>query len=179
MTNDISIDCETLGTGPNAMLLSIGAVRFDRHSGELGPEFYRLLQLGGPYDGVIDASTVQWWAMQSEQARADVFGKDLKRARLVDALSDLSHFCRGAKTYWQRGDRDGLWLESAYGRVGLEGPPWKFWELRDQRTVSVEFGHLIEKPERGTAHNALADAKAQADELIAIYSTLRLLGVLS
>lgn len=34
--NDISFDLETLGTAPNALILSIGAVQFDRKTGELG-----------------------------------------------------------------------------------------------------------------------------------------------
>ena len=176
--DDLMIDCETLGTKPGAMILSIGAVRFDRFTGEMDREFYRLLEIGGPYDGEIDGSTVQWWMQQGEQARADVFGKKLTRHRLTDALTELTRFCGGARTYWQRGDRDALWLQSAYERVGLHDTPWKFWELRDQRTISVELGHLISKPERGTVHNALEDAKAQAQELIDIYATLRLLGVL-
>ena len=177
MNDDISFDLETLGIGPEALVLSIGAIRFDRKTGQLGPEFYRLIHLNGlGASGVIDASTVVWWMGQNAQAQADIFGKDRPRHSLPEALKDFRLFCEGAETYWQRGDKDAEWLGNAYKRCGVEAP-WKFWQLRDQRTVSVEFGHLVAKAERGTAHNALADAKAQAIELIDIYSVLQCVGV--
>lgn len=176
MNNDISFDLETLGIGPQALILSIGAVRFDRKTGELGPEFYRLIELNGlGASGVIDASTVVWWMQQNARAQADIFGKDLQRHSLPESLKDFRLFCEGAETYWQRGDKDAEWLGNAYQRCGVEAP-WVFWELRDQRTLAVEFDHLVAKAPRGTAHNALADAKAQAVETINIFAVLQALG---
>lgn len=179
--NDLSFDLETLGVEPDALILSIGAVRFDRKTGELGGEFYRLIDLSGYLgsQGTINVSTVVWWMQQNDQARADVFGKDLPRVPMAQSLADFRDFCRGAETYWQRGDTDAQWLGNAYRRWGAQQElPWKFWQLRDQRTLAVEFGHLIEKAGRGTAHNALADAKAQAIETIAIYQVLQGLGAI-
>lgn len=176
MNNDISFDLETLGIGPQALILSIGAVRFDRKTGELGPEFYRLIELNDlGASGVIDASTVVWWMQQNAQAQADIFGDGLERHSLPEALKDFRLFCEGADLYWQRGDKDAEWLANAYTRCGVEAP-WKYWQMRDQRTVAAEFTHLIEKAPRGTAHNALADAKAQAVELINIFCVLQALG---
>ena len=178
--NDISFDCETLGIEDDALILSIGAVRFDRKTGELGTEFYRLLEItDGPCGGSISASTVQWWMVQSEAARMAVFDRSLPRMDLRGALLDFVEFCAGADTFWQRGDKDAQWLNSAYKRSGLgaDEAPWESWQIRDQRTLSVEFGHLITKAPRGTAHNALADAKAQAVEVIGIYSVLQGVGV--
>lgn len=177
---DISFDCETLGIEDDAAILSIGAVRFDRKTGELGPEFYRLIELeDGASGGSISATTIQWWMVQSEAARMAVFDRSLPRMDLRGALLDLVDFCAGAETFWQRGDKDAQWLNSAYKRTGLgiDEAPWEFWQIRDQRTLSVEFGHLIAKAPRGVAHNALADAKAQAVETIAIYSVLQGVGV--
>lgn len=177
---DLSFDCETLGMEDDALILSIGAVRFDRKTGQMGPEFYRLLEIqDGQTGGSISASTVQWWMVQNEDARMAVFRRDLPRMDLRGALLDFVQFCEGADTFWQRGDKDAQWVNSAYKRSGLgaDKAPWEFWQLRDQRTLSVEFGHLITKAPRGTAHNALADAKAQAVETIAIYSVLQAVGV--
>lgn len=178
--DEISIDCETLSTAPDARILSIGAVRFNRETGEMGPEFYRLLELRDDTDGGhISPSTVQWWGQQSAQAQADVFGKNLERVRLLDALTDLKRFCAHGSVYWQRGNIDSVWLDSAYDRVGLgrSEAPWGFWQWRDQRTLTEEFGHLIDKAPRKTAHNALDDARAQAADIIAVYAALGLLGV--
>ena len=178
--NDLSFDLETLGIDPNALILSIGAVRFDRKTGEMGEEFYRLIDLSDYLgsQGTVNVSTVVWWMQQNDQARADVFGKDLQRVPMEQALSDFWAFCHGAETFWQRGDMDAQWLGNAYKRGDFPGLPWKFWQLRDQRTLPVELGHLIERAERGTVHNALADAKAQAVEMIAIYQVLQGLGAI-
>lgn len=176
---EVSFDCETLGIEDDAMILSIGAVRFDSNTGQMGPSFYRLLEIqDGPAAGSISASTVQWWMVQGEAARMAAFDRNLPRMDLRGALLDLVEFCSGAEVFWQRGDKDAQWLNSAYKRCGLgaDEAPWEFWQLRDQRTLSVEFGHLVGKTARGTAHNALEDAKAQAQNIMDIYAALKMLG---
>jgi len=38
--NNLMIDLETMGTGPNSLVIAIGAVFFEPETGELGEEFY-------------------------------------------------------------------------------------------------------------------------------------------
>lgn len=45
--HNIMLDLETLGTGPNAAVIAIGACFFDIETREIGATFYRVLDLDG------------------------------------------------------------------------------------------------------------------------------------
>jgi hypothetical protein len=66
------IDLETLGTGPDVIVVSVGAVLFDADTGETGGEFYRILD----YQDQIDlgrkpsADIIKWWMEQTNEARS-------------------------------------------------------------------------------------------------------------
>ena len=70
----IMLDLETMGTGPNAAITAIGAVKFDPDKGEIVETFYFKVNLESSVKqgGVIDASTVIWWLGQNEEARAEM-----------------------------------------------------------------------------------------------------------
>lgn len=79
---DIMLDLETLGTGPNALILSIGAVWFNPYMRqtatqmlEQNPFFFTAISINDSlfnnFD--IDASTLDWWKSQSDKARDFVF----------------------------------------------------------------------------------------------------------
>ncbi len=67
---NVMIDLETLGTRPGSVILSIGAVEFDRDLG-LGREFYvELNQASSITAGLTtDDATVDWWLDQEDAAR--------------------------------------------------------------------------------------------------------------
>uniref|UniRef100_A0A6M3MIG8 3'-5' exoribonuclease Rv2179c-like domain-containing protein n=1 Tax=viral metagenome TaxID=1070528 RepID=A0A6M3MIG8_9ZZZZ len=165
----VSIDLETLGKNPQAMIVSIGAVIFDPYTGELGDSFYRVIDLEAPGGGVMDVSTVLWWMRQDEAARKHLFAPETERVPLQHALVDLSEWL-GLNDeletefpnvhLWQRGDKDAMWLTSAYEGTGLR-VPFPYWAVSDQRTLCRWIP--ADKVEReGTHHNALDDAKYQA-----------------
>lgn len=172
MTQHISIDLETLGTANDACILSIGAVKFDPHTGKMGDTFYRVIDTeAAPGGGTLSASTVVWWMRQSQEARDAVFAKDVERVTLVAALVDFSEWLgfnedlpEGQEfpenTLWQRGDKDREWLESAYKGMGLKAP-FGWWQWNDQRTLCRFVPS--ETPRKGVHHNALDDAKHQAE----------------
>jgi len=171
--NDLMIDIETLGTTPNATILSIGAVWFDPHSDEMGAEFYCAVDMD--QNRHIDPSTLRWWMQQSDMARDAVFGARNIVLPLRDALSDLSAFVaqnRGQVRPWSQGASfDIVLLEDAYRQVGIAAP-WKFWDIRDTRTAydMAEYELL-----RGSAvaHHALEDAKAQVRHVQAAFLRVR------
>lgn len=174
--NDVMIDLETLDTGPNATILSIGAVEFDRRTGVLGATFYMVVEPENQAGGTISAGTVQWWMQQSEQARSDVFGRLVKRHDLVPVLECLTAYL-GDKTradamLWQRGNMDSVWLEQAYHRVGLQ-PAFKFWQWNDERTLTNLYPDTGWNIDHGTAHNALADAQYQAQVLMSVFNHIK------
>lgn len=167
--NDLMIDLETLGTTPDAAIVSIGAVWFDPRSDELGDEFYRVLEL--EQRRRIDPNTVRWWMDQSSDARR-VF-TTMNREPLASALSALETFIFSnpddPRVWSQGASFDVVLLEDAYRQFEMT-PPWKFWDIRDTRTVYDLAGN----DERGAAvaHHALEDAKAQARRVQRCYAAL-------
>jgi hypothetical protein len=65
-------------------------------------------------------------------------------------------------------------LASAYRALGLR-EPWDYGRVRDTRTLFALAAELAgwEKPRRETAHTALADAVAQAEDVRGAYAALR------
>lgn len=153
---DVMIDIETLGTTPGSVVLSIGAVVFDRFTGEIGEEFYRCMGLNALTVGEINADTCKWWSMQSEEAKAALFaGKDDP----LTVAKELQNFIRETDKVWGNGSTfDISLLDAWYRNLGLTAP-WKFWNARDVRTI-VDVANIDYKsyPFTGVVHNALHDA---------------------
>ena len=168
------LDLETCGTGPFAAIIAIGAVVFDLETGQLGRTFLQPVDLGNSMlnGGIIDASTIEWWMKQSDEAKQVFF--DERRRGIYDSLMSFSSFitistdCKGGEVkMWGNGsDFDNVILSNAYGRCGIK-PPWKFRNNRCYRTVKNLFPDIPFVP-GGTAHNALDDARNQAKHLITI-----------
>jgi hypothetical protein len=94
MSHDIMIDLETLGTTPDAVILSIGAVRFDLHAGLIFDAheddlFYRAVRIDSQPDRKISGDTIAWWMAQTKEAQT-VFTEP--RGELFAALVDLHHW---------------------------------------------------------------------------------------
>lgn len=165
--NEISFDLETLSLAADAQILSIGAVKFCRETKEIGEKLHLIIDITAANPGRVDGSTVMWWMNQTQEARNAVFSADVERVPLAEALEHFSAFCEGATEFWQRGDKDAQWLENSYERCGLQ-PPFRFWQLNDQRTLTKCFEHRVEELVHGGAHNALEDALFQAQCILAI-----------
>ena len=168
---EIMIDLETMGNGPNAAILAIGAVEFDRHLKTIGQVFYINVDLKSAValGGVIDPDTVMWWMKQSDQSRSAFKGAAINMAIALTTFSQWLHGrCEKKKLLmWGCGsDFDNVILASAYRNCGLE-LPWDFWNNRCYRTMKAMNPHV--KMERsGTYHNALDDARSQAEHLLRI-----------
>lgn len=173
--NHVMFDQETLDTLPTAVMLSIGAVKFDLESGKLDPDgFYASLSVNDQLacGRTISESTLTWWMEQSPEARA-VFRepKQTLESALV-ALSDwLGH---NKRCVWSNGAAfDIPMLEHAYASYGLP-TPWEFWNARCVRTYRALPGAKnVPKVEPLVAHNALHDAVAQAKHVQAIQAMLK------
>ena len=179
MNDHFSIDLETLGTRYNAAILSIGVQQFDIGTGKLGETFYREIDLDSAIKaGKVTGSTLAWWALQGDAAKR-VFGSNGKTPLSV-ALEELRTWMRKKATnpkVWGNGASfDISILEHAYdnGAVGLK-EPWQYTNIRDMRTI---MDYCLVKPKReGTHHNALDDAKYQAQCIAAAHQTITRNGV--
>lgn len=187
--NNVMLDLETMGNGPRAAIVSIGAVFFDPLTGELGAEFEAHIDLRDSAKfGEIDPDTVLWWLGQSDEARAAITASKYHdaggtgRLQLTEALLDFCDWIDGhsqkVTAMWGNGAGfDNVILASAYRALDID-TPWQFWQDRDVRTI-VDLGRTLcdfdpkkEMPFEGVAHTALADAKHQARYVSAIYQKL-------
>ena len=181
--DSIMLDLETMGSGPTAAIVAIGAVAFDPEDGELGAPFYAVVNLENAVlnGGVMDASTVLWWLQQSDAARAPFMQSDQSKTfGLHDVLlqfgrwlSECTTCADGEAKVWGNGsDFDNVILASAYRAVGLP-VPWKFYHSRCYRTLKSLLPET-KLLRTGTHHNALDDAVTQANHLLLIWEKLGL-----
>lgn len=167
--NDLMIDVETMGTETDAALVAIGAVFFDENKGT-GAEFYRTINLATAVarGGTIDAATVIWWLGQDDAARNAI---RFNAYHIDEVLADFVAFFK------KHGNNDTrVWgcsptfdcekVSSALKRSGI-AVPWKYFNERCYRTIR-ERNKSVTLTERTGLHNALDDAKFQANHLIKI-----------
>lgn len=176
---DIMVDLETLGTTADAVIVSIGAVRFDINAAP-GTPFasaddchYMVCDVSSQAERHISQSTQDWWQQQSAQAR-DVF--DQPSTNITLALISLGAFIvvtPGTPQVWSNGaDFDLPMLAHAYRQYGV-ALPWKPYAGRCYRTYkNLPGARAITVPRMGEHHNALDDAIYQAQHLQAIHAAL-------
>lgn len=174
---DVMLDLETMGNGPQAAIIAIGAVEFDIPTQSIGERFYTVIDLESAVacGGVIDASTVLWWLKQSDAARAAF---DRGGDHIAVALHQFSGWMgnrapRDEVRVWGNGAAfDNVILASAYRRNATLRP-WQFWNDRCYRTVKAQYP-AVEMQRSGTHHNAVDDAESQARHLISMLTTATL-----
>lgn len=155
---DVMIDIETLGTRHNAMIIQIGAVYFDRYTGEIGRGFSVNVD-PGPERFSMDYATIKWWFEQSDKARNMVMENPVT---LEVALDGLSQFLWASDlTVWSHATFDMPILNNAFETLGKKNPI-AFRNMRDIRTLMDLADHKSTVEREGTHHNALDDAKFQS-----------------
>jgi DNA polymerase III epsilon subunit-like protein len=162
----VMVDLETMGTRYNAAIIAIGAVSFDM--GSARDEFCRTVSLASSCEAglSVDAGTIMWWMQQSEAARSAICrgGVDLRTA-----LLDFSGWANGQRltSIWGDGATfDNVILTSAYAATRLPRP-WSYRQDRCYRTLRAIYPD-VPRPHNPSAHNALADARSQAEHLLDI-----------
>lgn len=168
------IDLETLGTTADAVIMSIGAVKFDLDSDKIADEgFYASVSVESNLarGRHIDESTLIWWFKQSAEAR-NVFSES--KQTLESALEELSDWFQHDRWHvWSNGaDFDIPMLQHAYRQCGME-VPWKYFNNRCFRTFkNLPQSRYAVVQDAGVKHNALDDAFNQAVHAQAIQRVL-------
>ncbi|HGF2527758.1 TPA: 3'-5' exoribonuclease, partial [Escherichia coli] len=140
----LMIDLETMGKNPDAPIASIGAVFFDPQTGELGPEFSKIIDMD-TCGGTVDISTIEWWLQRSGEARAAILAD---RIPLDDALLQLREFIDENSgeffvQVWGNGANfDNVILRRSYERQEIPCP-WRYTNDRDVRTI-VALGLVMD-----------------------------------
>jgi len=74
---DLMIDIETVGTGPEACILTIAAQSFNPLGTGYYPQyFYARIDPDSQPGRNIEQGTIDWWATQPPEAQEEAFGED-------------------------------------------------------------------------------------------------------
>jgi DNA polymerase III epsilon subunit-like protein len=167
----VMIDIETMGTVPEMAIVSIGAVLFDPRLGKVSDDTFYVELDWDDQGRYIDPSVTEWWSRQSPLDQEGLFGLD----ELEGSLGALSEWLPNDCKVWSNGPTfDISCLEHAYRQNDIE-IPWKFWNIRDCRTVLDMYesrrGGLNKKVSH-SGHNALTDAVHQAKMISMMWAKL-------
>lgn len=194
MTLHCMVDLETWGTDRNTVVISIGAVKFDPY-GDIGeyvdefhvgvdPASYAGPLLTGPYAFAIDPGTVKWWMEEGRRAALIEWMK-LEKVDVATALQGFAMWYTGEaepsnessmqpvyphkpEAVWSNGATfDIPILNQHFKLLGAAGvSPWNFRQENCYRTIYNLLGKsTTNPPTQGVTHDALSDAKWQADKL--------------
>lgn len=166
------IDLETLSTSPNAVILTVGGVKFDP-STQMKPynEMYFRMDVDSQTQigRNVQQSTLDWWATQPNEISEEALG-DGNRISIEDACKQINKFSSGVDVFWCQGPLfDYAILQNLYSQLG-KPLPWNFWQIRDSRTLFSLVPR--EKDYRTGLHNALEDCKFQANKVQKVYRQL-------
>jgi hypothetical protein len=163
--DSIMLDLETLATTADAVILSIGACKFDMKSGEIDDAcFYTIVNTDQPRRH-ISPETLSWWITQSDDAQ--VVFTSTEKIMLHEALLEFSDWVDNENyLLWSNGaDFDIPILNHALHEHRMN-PVVKHYNHRCFRTYKNIFNSVPKPPMDGIKHNALADAIHQARWLI-------------
>ncbi len=166
------IDLETLSTNPNAVVLTVGAVKFDPHTQmKLYDEMYFRVDVDSQtaLGRHVMQETLDWWGQQPNEVANEALS-DSNRIQLQDVLKNINKFSVGVDVFWCQGPLfDYAILQNLYTQ--MEQPvPWQYWQIRDSRTLFNLVPRESEK--RIGLHNALEDCKFQARKVQKVYRQL-------
>lgn len=167
MVRRLMVDLETLGTVPGCAILSIGAVEFDANFvAQAG--FYTEISTASCEELFlsIDDKTKAWWEGQSAEARDLLRRCKLDNApHLREAMALFSEFVKehghDVEVWGNGSDFDNAIIAVCCQVLGMP-MPWKFWNNRCYRTLKNQYPE-IQLVRRGVYHNALDDARSQAE----------------
>ena len=176
------LDLETVATTPDSVVLTFGAIKFDpfgddalSHDGTTinMDTFYRRVDPES-FDwpsAEVDEGTIAWWSQQDAGAREEAFGVD-DRHSIRNVMRDFYA--------WTKSDFDSVWANGPLFDIAIletinrkieRSNPWKYWQVKDCRTLYGLVEHQRPNP---MFHHALWDCWSQ---LVAVQSCYRNLGI--
>ena len=168
------IDLETLSTRPDAVILSLGAIKFDPYSTAEphDPLYFKVdVDTQTEMGRHVMQDTLNWWSTQPEHIREDALGES-DRISLDDTIKEINRWAVVVDVFWCQGPLfDYAILQNLYAQLG-KPVPWQYWAIRDSRTIFSLYRETdVAKVD---AHNALADCDYQAKKVQRYYKQLGL-----
>jgi hypothetical protein len=171
------LDLETLSTQPDAVVLSIGMVAFTSRSNDIINSFYQRVSLDDQISrgATVDASTLDWWAAQPDEARTEALSGGSDRCSPWDAMARLTGFfdeqrpaAADLRVWANAPSFDCVILRRMASRANQHPIPWTYREERCYRTIRENYPSSEPSARTNCAHRAIDDAMFQARHLMAI-----------
>ena len=166
----VMVDIETMGTGHDAAIVSIGACAFDINDpdSDITETFSAriTLQSNARAGRKFEAGTIEWWLKQSQEAQAGLFKEPISslRSAVTEFRMWVDNLQPKAHRIWAKDpDFDVVLLRHAFDQVGQMWP-FSYWMSRSVRTI-IETAYPDGDPPNmrvGTHHDASDDAITQA-----------------
>lgn len=175
------IDLEALGHSHDCIVVSAGIVKFNLMNGNILDKKYWELNLKEQkrIGRTIDVTTVQWWALQSENTRKALSNRG--RTDVFKFLHELREFIKEPGYYWAKGTNyDLAILENLNSHFNTseysQGRLFKYSKWCDARVMYLldkEIVKLNRPSHSDEGHNALADAEFQTKVVCKVYNALK------
>lgn len=166
------IDIETLDTCPEAVILSVGACKFNPYSDSEphAQQHWRIsIEEQLSQGRTVSDDTIAWWARQDPNVRDAAFTED-DRITISDFMTEINRWLVGVDKIWCQGPQfDMVILENLFTQFSVH-KNWAYWQVCDSRTIFNLMPADPRKSIRKDAHDALADAYWQS---IAVQRTFR------
>ena len=168
------IDLETLSTNPDAVILTVGGVKFDPYNSvepSQGMYFRVDVDSQTAMGRHVMQDTLDWWGRQDPEIMEEALG-DKDRISLDEMVKTLNKWCVGVDVFWCQGPLfDYAILQNIYAQMKIP-VPWNYWQIRDSRTL---FSLVPRENEKRTGlHNALEDCYFQAKKVQKVYAQLNI-----
>jgi hypothetical protein len=171
---DIMLDIETMGTGPCAALVQVGAMRFDLETGQCAPQTLLIdvaLQSSLAVGAVETIATREWWAARGGFLHAS------SPVSVGDMFGQLHGWVReGGEVVrvWAKGPHFDIAILEFHA-LALGGRlPWEYYQVRDVRTI-VELARFTgwrHGAGSGPTHRADQDCEVQVANVLSAYKAL-------
>jgi len=177
---EVMVDIETLSTRSNAVILSIGAIKFDRNGkvpaspADMDTFCVRVARESCEVLGMhVDPETLQWWSTQPAAVRDEALEDTSERLTIKDAMTQFAAWVGKSELVWGHGDDfDCVILSNAFEKCGMK-TPWKFWNTRDTRTLFDIAGVRNADLPSDSKHHPIHDCYRQ---IVGVVMSLRKLG---
>lgn len=173
----LMIDIETLGSKPNAVLLSIAAVEFDLVTGQTGAIFEKNICVNSCIEvGLkMEHKTIFWWLKQSKEAQKTLTqhtGYPIKNVLREFAIWVFDNYGLGVIVWGNSARFDLGLLEAAFTACKMD-LPWEYYNERDVRTL-VAFAPEVKANTKfdGIKHYGVDDCKHQIKYCSEIFNKL-------
>lgn len=174
---NLMIDLETLGTKVNAPIVAVGACFFDPDTGKIGETFDAAIDVADALNyGKVEGDTLKWWLSQGDAARNKVVRGQHLSLKVMESFRTFALKHGDQVKPWGNGSTfDISMLDYAIPRITGKPVPWKFWNVRDCRTIKAIADGIVpfNGERKGVHHTALDDAIHQAEWVSAYWQGLR------